>query len=318
VHGRFFPRSTTPPEIVRLVRSNQSLVFELQIVPGLYYTAEITTNLLAGWTPAGRISSTDTNRLTLVDPNILATERQLFYRVALGNRLLPRFQLSFLEFAYGGEFAGQPTPSPYYPVQLQSYKALFGVSHDVSYPRASTVLFTGPAGSGLSNAPAISRYMGSDWASYQSEPVSAPAAAPGGLWQITYKGTNLTFNVPDPQATNRLVIPLPTVTVSNNLLHSVSWEYKEPVAGNTLSNAPAYLVDIQVQVDGFSGRLYNSDPLPPSTTNYVLTSAVNWMEATTLYMAYTDNLTNHYVVMFSVFGPMAVRAPSAISVRPPQ
>lgn len=316
VHGRFFPASTTPPEFIRLARSNQSVLAELQIVPGLTYTAEITTNLLVGWTPVERISSTETNRLLLVDTDVLATERQLFYRVALGNRLLPLYRVSFLEFAYGGEFGRNPTPSPPYPITLNSYRAHFSVVNDLFYPPASTVTFTGPAGSGLTNAPAASRYSGSDWALYESDPVYEPAAAPGGIWQVSYKATNIIFNVADPQATNRLVIPLPTVTISNDLLQSVSWVYKEPIAGSTLSNVPAYISSIQLQVDGFGGRLYNSGELPPATTNHVLTSTVTWLDAVMLYMAYTDTLTNHYVIGFSVLGPMNVRSAGSLTPRP--
>src|SRR5256886_12023144 len=43
-------------------------------------------------------------------------------------------------------------------------------------------------------------------------------------------------NVPNPQAAARLVIPLPTVSVNSGQLQSLSWVYKDPNTGGTLSD----------------------------------------------------------------------------------
>jgi hypothetical protein len=169
-------------------------------------------------------------------------------------------------------------------------------------PAATNVFFTGPSGAGLDNTagdPNNSNFNDTS-AFYESPAVTAPVAAPGGVWTVNYHGTNITFNVSDPQASARLVVPLPTVTVSGDVVQSVNWVYRDAATGNTLAGAPAYVTDIQVQIDGIvGGRIYNSPTLGSGTTSHTLTSAVNWSNVSTIHMAYDDTLGNQYVVSFA-------------------
>ncbi len=295
VYGRFFPRSTTPPWFTNVAIVNGHLQAQFHVVPGVYYTLEISTNLTT-WVAADVIGSDGTNVLYLADDQ--PPEGNLFVRAKMGYS--PSFKLWFFEFAYAGGFGSGYTPVPSYPVTLTNYSAAFGVRGDFYYPPSANVRFTGPPGSGLTNTPAWQSYGGTDWMLYQSPPVHNPAAAPGGTWIVSYKGSNVTFNVPDPQAASRLVIPLPTVNVSGDVVLSVSWVYKNATNGATLSGPPAYMTSIQLQIEGVGGaRLYNSPELLPSITNHTLASTVNWSNVRTLYMAYGDTLGNHYVVTFT-------------------
>lgn len=300
VYGRFLPASTQPPIFTEAAVAGGLFHGNLKVVPGQRYTIEVSTNLTA-WAPVDSISSTGTNVLTLNDPRAVTNFSGMFYRAAIGNSLPPAFSFNFHEFANAGGFGGGYTPAPSYPVSLANYAAVFEVQNDFNLPAAGNVFFTGPGGSGLTNAAADpnNSYVNSSDASYQSPFVSPPAAAPGGTWTVNYHGTNITFNVSDPQAASRLVIPLPTVTVSGGIVQSVSWSYKDAATGADLGGAPAYVTGIQVQIEGATGRIYDSPFLAPDVTSHTLASTVNWTDVSNIFMAYDDTFGNHYVVSFS-------------------
>lgn len=301
VYGAFLPRSMTPPLFTNGAVVSGQFQGQLHVVPGMTYTIETSTNL-PDWTPVGTVSSDGTNLLELVDDRPMASPYRMFYRAVVGNTIGATYGLWFLEFANAGGFGGGFTPTPTFPVSLDSYSALFEVENELEFAAVTNVIFTGPAGSGLSNVAAAPDYstIESDFAAYQSPFISSPAAAPGGEWVVSYKGTNINFTVADPQAASRLVIPLPTVSVSGDVLQSVDWVYKDATSGATLGGAPAYVTGIQVQVEGIvGGRIYESPELAPGVTSYALTSLVNWSNVSTMNMAYDDSLGNHYVVFFS-------------------
>ncbi|HEY5915314.1 MAG TPA: hypothetical protein VJA21_32430, partial [Verrucomicrobiae bacterium] len=301
VYGRSIPRSTASPVFTNGTVSDGKFQGQLWVVPGQTYTIETSTNL-TDWTPVGVLSSDGASFLDLVDDRGVVKSGSLFYRAVLGNRLGVSYAFNIHEFAYAGGFGAGFTPSPSYPVSLSSYAAWFDVENDFGLPAATSVFFTGPTGSGLVATgadPNNSSIRGTDgW--YQSPFVSSPAVAPGGTWVVNYRGTNVTFSLPDPQAAARLVVPLPTVTVSGDVVQSVSWVYRNSTSGAALAGAPAYLTDIQVQLEGIvGGRIYDSPVLGSGATMHSLTSPVNWSNIRSLNMAYDDSLGNHYVVWFS-------------------
>ncbi|MGC8990889.1 MAG: hypothetical protein ACP5MD_12280, partial [Verrucomicrobiia bacterium] len=295
VYGTFLPKSTTPPVFTNITVKNGFLQGQLSLVPGVTYTIELSTNLPV-WTPAGLLSSDGTNILTIVDEQPCAENPQLFYRAAMGNRVPPHFDLSFIHFANGGRFEAGYSPVVQFPVEVGSYCVMLGVANDSVFPDPKSVFFTGPAGSSLVNAaavPANSR-VSTHWAQYQSPTVSTTSGAPGGTWTVNYKGKEVTLDKPDPQTRSHTVVPFPTVTINNGLIQSVSWVYKDATNGTTLPNAPSWVETVFVQVDSFlGGRVYNSPELDPNITSHVLTESINWSEVSSVYMAYDDSLGNH-------------------------
>ena len=272
---------------------------QILIASNQLYTIQTSTNLTS-WSSVGSDTSTNT-LITLVDPRGTAGFSRQYYRILLG--AAASFNLQFLEFANAGSFNGNPTPNTTFPVMLNSYSAGFQVSDDTNYPAATNVFFTGPAGSGLTNAPAdpgnSSINSGHEnSAFYQSALIGSPAASPGGNWVVNYKGSNQTFTVTDPQAASRLVVPYPTLTVSGGVLQSVSWVYRDATTGATLGGPPAYMSNIQLQVYGNSSQptIYNSPNLTPDTTSHTLTSTVNYSDISGFGLAYQDSLGNNYVV----------------------
>ncbi|HLP77945.1 MAG TPA: hypothetical protein VK327_13615 [Candidatus Paceibacterota bacterium] len=301
VYGTFLPRSTKQPTFTNCAVRNGHFQGQLLVVPGITYTMEISTNLQT-WNPVGTISSGATNLLDIQDPAAVTDQNRRFYRATVGNVMPVTYAFAIHEFANAGSFGGGTTPTVTFPVSLSSYSANFDVSNDSGLPAATSVYFTGPAGSGLTNQPADpnNSWLDLSDAQYQSPFVSNPAAASAGTWTVNYKGANQTFNIADPQAASRLAVPLPTVTVNGDVLQSVSWVFKDAATGATLGNAPGYVTDVQVQVEGLvGGRIYESPLLVPSVLNHTLTSNIAWSNVSMLYMAYDDTLGNHYVVMYS-------------------
>lgn len=299
IYGRFIQPSTTQPVFTNSSVAGGNFQGQLIVAPGMTYTIETSTNLQS-WTPVGTVSSDGTNVLDLLDPR--PVESRMFYRASIGNVMTANLEFRIHEFASAGSFGSGYTPSVPFPVSLASYSANLNVEFDTDCPPATNVFFTGPVGSSLNNQSADSNNSFTDPSSaqYQSPFVSSPAAAPGGTWTVNYKGTNHTFDIADPQAASRLVIPLPTAAVTAGVLQSVNWVYRDASTGATLVGAPGYVTDIQVQVEGLvGGRIYESALLAPGITSDTLTTNVSWSNVSTIHMAYDDSLGNHYVVSFS-------------------
>jgi len=301
VYATTLPRSQQQPFFTDLRSSNGQFQCQLHLVPGQAYTIEVASNLPA-WTPAGIVSSAETNVLTLVDASGTPATGRKFYRAVIGNSMEARYGFRIHEFAAAGSFSGSATPTLSCPVTLQSYAAIFDVENELLPPPAGNVAFTGPSGSGLTNAAgnADNSSVETDGACYQSPSVSDPTAAPAGTWVVHYKGTNHTFTLADPQAAARLFLPVPTVSVAGDTVLQVSWTYRDAATGEPLASAPAHATDIQLQIDStVGGRIYNSPVLATSVTNHTLTSDVSWANVCAVHLAYDDSLTNHYVIRYA-------------------
>src|SRR5207245_6767756 len=66
----------------------------------------------------------------------------------------PKLALNFVHFAQAGNFGTNFTPTVSYPASVNSYSADLNVTMDSNFSDGSTILVTGPTGSGMSNAPA--------------------------------------------------------------------------------------------------------------------------------------------------------------------
>jgi len=83
VYGQFLPRSTMAPIFTNGAASGGYFHGQLTVVPGMSYTMQMSTNL-QNWTSVGNLSSTS-NRIDLLDPNPVSSQRRMFYRVVVGN-----------------------------------------------------------------------------------------------------------------------------------------------------------------------------------------------------------------------------------------
>jgi hypothetical protein len=289
--------SAAAPSITKVtVLPTRQLEFQLALEVGQSYTFEISTNLV-DWMAVGGIEDVTTSSMTIVDENTVDLAPMLFFRLKEGRYV--RFSFGFAHYVQAGQFEGAATtPTTTLPASLNGYRAWFEAEGASPYPEASAVLFTGPAGSGFMATPAHVEESAADEGWYVSPVSPSTFGAPAGTWTVNYGGTDMTFTS-DLDALSRVVLPVPTVTLVNGFLDSVSWVYRDRVTGVALGAPPAYLQQIMVQVEGSSGRLYDSpDGGAPSVTTHTLTEQVRWSDVTGLNLAYDDVQEHHYVIFF--------------------
>jgi hypothetical protein len=203
-----------------------------------------------------------------------------------------RGKLELVFFFPSGYFGDGTNGSMTFPTDLNYYYALFSLE-DVNFP--TNVYFTGPSGSGLFNTPSANfgaNFEGTS-AFYSSPQVNVGPYPPGGVYQVNYKNQPLDFVLPDPDAQNRQVLLVPTVTVNGqNEVVRIDWARRD--ANGNLIAAPAFIKGIELRIDGMGGRLYDAD-VAADATGHQLFSPVLWTNVSSIQMVYDDNVGNQYV-----------------------
>jgi hypothetical protein len=210
------------------------------------------------------------------------------------------------DLGYVGEFGASLTPTVTYPVAIQSYRAIFHAFNETNPPSPNTVLFTGPAGSGVTNTPADPAFgamrSGTD-VFYSSPAVRNPAIALGGGWSVVFRTNANNFNMPNPQAAPRTVVPLPTLSLSNGVLSSLSWAYYDS-NGNPIGGIPSFVQSSRIDLLDQSGNVFDTEVFPAATAFvYPSSSQYSWSSVGTLRMGFYDNLNNQYFVDFRAGAP---------------
>ncbi len=287
------------PSITKIsLLPTRQLELELAVEVGKSYTFEISTNMV-DWEAIGGIESAPASTITISDTDTVDMTPVMFFRLKEGR--FTSFGFWLAHYAPAGQFVGGGmTPTVNLPVSFQGYSAGFDAEGDAPYPPPSQVLFTGPAGSGLSAAPASEEYSETDdeGAWYISPNMPSTFGAPTGTWTVNYRGTNITFTS-NLDALSRLVLPVPTVQVTEGMLRSVSWVYRDRVTGVALNSPPSYMREIMLQIEGLSGRIYDSpDGDLPSVTTHTLSTPIPWSDVTGVNLAYDDSDDNHYVIFY--------------------
>ena len=219
----------------------------------------------------------------------------------------------FFRHALGvvGEFGNSSTPVVSYPVTVKNYRAIFHVFNDTNPPDASTVLFTGPPGSGLTNMPADPAFgavqAGTD-VFYFSPQVRSPSVASGGPWTVMYRTNANNLSVPDPQVFSRLLVPVPTVNVSGDLLRGLSWTYKDQ-NGNSVAGTPSFVVNNRVDLIDQNGNGVDAELFAATMSySYPATNMYHWSGISIVRVDYYDSLTNQYFIAFSESSPSLTSA----------
>jgi hypothetical protein len=275
-----------------------TLQMQLLVQVGESYTFEISRDLV-NWEPVAGVEDVPTNVLTVVDDTPITSSPSRFYRMRVGR--YQRFDFAFMHFCPAGQFQGSSTtPTVVFPAAYNGYRARFAAEGDAPYPEPSNVFFTGPAGSGIFSVVASTENSEFDefGAEYYTVDINSTTGAPEGVWTVNYRGTNITYNLAFPPL-SRLIVPVPTLTLNAGLIKSVSWVYRDRTTGQTIANPPAFMSNVHVQMEGDSGRIYNSPyEGDPRTTTHVLTSDVSWSAVRGMQIVYDDLDGNHYVVAF--------------------
>jgi hypothetical protein len=207
------------------------------------------------------------------------------------------FFFSLLFFADGGAFAGSTTPSPSYPLSIDAYSAGVIVLFDTTPARLDQVRFTGPPGSGMSNAQADIRQNFAAGNFYETDTFVLPATSLKGTWFVNYEGATNSFTVAEPEAAQRFVAMLPTVTLDSQLrITRIDWVFKNRLTGATVP-APMNADALQVELDGFGVHVYTSPNFTRGvTTTGPISPPIPVSQVTNLYISYKDTLTGNFYV----------------------
>jgi hypothetical protein len=210
----------------------------------------------------------------------------------------PAFFFSLLHFAQGGAFNGATTPSPTFPLPITAFSAALTALFDPTPASTGQVRFTGPVGSGVLGAFADERQDFPAGNFYETDTFPVPSRSLAGTWSVLYEGATKTFVVPEPEAEQRFVAMLPTVTLNAAQTHivSVSWVYKNRLTGATVP-APLHADAIQVEIDPNG---YKSPDFPRTVTSHTFPTPIPLAQAGTMYISYKDSLTgNFYVTVYT-------------------
>jgi hypothetical protein len=208
------------------------------------------------------------------------------------------FAFSLRQFAQGGSFLNDTNATAQFPAAINGYRAELIVTGTTNFVSPTQVFFTGPPGSGLTNkSSGPNGFLQSGNAGLYFSP-KIPAAAPAGTFSISYGSTLTNFTAPDPQVSSHLIIPVPTISLSNAAVASVTWRLYDPT-GNALSAPPASLSSIQVQeMDSTGALVYNSAALAPGTSTYTFTNTLAWTNLSALRFLSADDLGNSYIITY--------------------
>lgn len=220
------------------------------------------------------------------------------------------FKFQILYFINGGTLGSIGTNIPAIvntPASITGYRLAFGLPVNNA---PDTVYFSGPSSSGLSNTPAEGSSSNNDQKVYFSQYMQNPPIPPTGEYVISYSNTALTFSMPDQSlAPSKIVVASPTITLnSDNTINKIKWNYQLGDGSATIN--PVTLIGrLLIQIEGSGtpctnypqgpSRLYNSDNISPSTTDFTLPcQSIAWSNVDTIYMVVTDIYDNQYIVSF--------------------
>ena len=297
-----FPIITTiaQPKWTNIANLNGFIQAQLITVPGMSYTIQVSSDLVQ-WNSVFTTNAA-TNLIMLVDQEPAKSTPRLFLRALVQNVPSTITHFFFTHYAQAGDFGSGLTVNPRFPIYPNGFRAMFDLEGVSSVPSLNNVLFTGPSGSGLNNS-AAEEYYGYNnggGGTFASPTISNPPVALMGEWRVNCAGENYTYY---PNNLPALIVPVPTVVLSNGKIQTVSWVLKHATTGNTITPAPDYISDIQIQIDNrFRGRIYNSPSLSPSVSSHSLSTSINWSDVSNLAFAYDDRDDNHYVIFFNRSG----------------
>jgi len=269
----------------------------------LLYSHELQT-----WNFVMALTNATNRHVITFPPGTISEIDHAFLRVAPLGQAIYSLQMQFETSWNGGVVNG--TPAMEWPHPLQWWRVELDVDNSTNFPPASEVLFSGPAGSGITNLPAASwsgpfsdfDHMGE----YSSDASSTIPGVLGGTWHVQYATNSQLFMVPDPQLATRYLVMVPKLQVENGELSEVSWTYCDPDTGEPLASAPNFIRQIELRVFGgdfslfgwFEDRIFENDNLPGDATNCVFSPPLEWTNSL-LSFKYVDTLNNGYSFEYS-------------------
>ena len=195
---------------------------------------------------------------------------------------------------------GALVATPAFPSSIARYRVLFEVAGDKApFPAPSAVLFTGPPGSQLAETGGAElAQLATNAVEYRSTWITSPPTAPAGAWTEEYEGNYYDYTTADPQATSRLVVPVPSFVQASGQITRVDWGYRDST-GSALSGPPPFMRQVRLQLSNpCGGLLHDSLALDPATTSRILSPSVALTSLAEIRFQYVDDWDNVYTVRF--------------------
>jgi Immunoglobulin I-set domain len=244
-----------------------------------------------------------TNRYILQTPGPISDLGTVFLRLAPLGQAQYNFAFRFRN-SWNGPLASG-TPSLSWPQAFQNWQATLDVVNSTNLP-PSGVSLSGPAGSGIVNAPTEFNEDDTYAGSYDSDLFPLPPAPPGGAWSVAYGSGSLSLSEPDPQLASRSVMVVPSFSITNGQLHGVSWTYRNMTTGAPLGARPNFISRVAFDFYGpdftecgeyDSGVLFREFS-SAGTTNFTISPPLLWSNVL-LQIEYKDTLDNTYTLNYS-------------------
>ncbi len=184
-----------------------------------------------------------------------------------------------------------------FPSTLETVTANFGIDgrSDSNFP--PNVRFSGPGGAVWADE---TNYWGSvspfsAW--YGSRAATMPPFPPGGIYTVNYRGTNLQFNLLDPEADREQVLFVPTAIVdAGGYLTEVQWR---TYGTNGVPVGPQpFMTELVVRVETESW-FYDSKNygivIGPAESSHVLADQIPWAAVRRLQLGFWDAAGNQFI-----------------------
>ena len=242
------------------------------------------------WGVVTALTNSATNSYVITLPEPMSSIGTIFFRVApLGQ---PVYWLEYSIYSSGK--LTNDLGSVTWPKQPDGWDAELTVQNSTNFPVRSAVLFTGPPGSLVTKKPAASESGGGYEHYYRVSGFGT--LPPAGTWLVQYADAVLTFPMLDPQVSSRYVVMLPQLVVSNGLLTSVSWTYRNAITGAILAALPDFVAASKsVTVSSLKHQnIYDSPPAERARTNHVFSPPVAWGDVGALNIGFHDSLGNEF------------------------
>ena len=234
------------------------------------------------------------------------------FAAALTAPLIPVTLMAFDHHAAAGpldEVDGALVAIPSFPAGIARYRVLLEIAGGPTpFAPPGMVRFTGPGGSRLTRASGAElSQLANNVAEYRSPFVVSPPVAPAGTWTAEYGGQSYEYAMVDPEAPDRLVIPVPTFVQDTGQLQQVTWVYRS-AHGAALAEPPAFVHRMRVLLlDPCGVVLHDSLDLAPTTTSRTLSPRVEGAALAEVRFQYGDDMDNLYTVSYGGATPGACK-----------
>lgn len=276
------------------------------LYPGQQYTVELLAVKMIGITTN---TTADGNQIIAVTAYVKVLRMSLRTTGTSGD-CISWEKLSFHYYFPDGSIIG--TNAQYSTPRTVNEYSIYFRMNDAN--PTNSVIFSGPAGSGLNNTQSTWYSQDINGCSYFSPDIvlTDVNVITGGVYTVSYKGVNLKYKVSNPQISQRQIFLVPEFVVDNSgILQQIRWSYKNQ-NGQTVP-PQEFMKRIVIYANNSSWQqLFQNWDLRPAFTNYIVTNTVvQWQDVQTIQIGFVDDMDANYFTQWAKpWGPPSLQIDS--------